>query len=218
MKTESNEGIIRFLQSKFYSKNFLFFRGEKELKILNNWIAYRNPENETVLDKTELIKKIINSCDACDTVTEKKYGLGNGENGVMIILNTPKLVNIVERKILKDDSLKLLQKMIKAINIDFNECYTTNLYKCQTGDSFSGPSRIIENCKYILKNEIDLFTPSIAIVLGDIIPLQRIIKESADISWFNIEHPITLIKNPELKRPAWNTLKLIMEKLNSLSF
>ena len=59
--------------------------------------------------------------------------------------------------------------------------------------------------------------PRIVIVFGDIMPLQKIVKGSVDIFWYNIEHPITLIKNPDLKRPAWSTLKLVMAKMKELN-
>lgn len=75
----------------------------------------------------------------------------------------------------------------------------------------------MKNCEPIITREIEIIRPLVVIVFGDIIPLQRTIKESRDIFWYNIDHPITIIKNPELKRPAWNTLKLVMAKLGELN-
>jgi hypothetical protein len=48
--------------------------------------------------------------------------------------------------------------------------------------------------------------------MGEILPIQNVVNSSKGITWFNTEHTISLIKNPELKRPAWETLKLVKMK------
>ena len=52
--------------------------------------------------------------------------------------------------------------------------------------------------------------------MGDILPLQNVVKSSSGISWFNTDHPVTLLKNPDLKRPAWETLKLVKKRYAEL--
>ena len=103
--------------------------------------------------------------------------------------------------------------MITAIGVDFESCYTTNVVKCETGDSLYSPSDMFLNCEEIIRKEMMLINPEIAIVMGEIVALQKIINDSEGIAWYNVEHPLTLLKNPDLKRTAWNTLKLIMAKI-----
>jgi hypothetical protein len=45
--------------------------------------------------------------------------------------------------------------------------------------------------------------------MGDDIPIRKIIIENKNISWHKIDHPLTLIKNPDLKRSAWTELQKI---------
>ncbi len=191
------------------------YRGEEELDRLSGWLCRR--ERSRGEDRDVDLKKLIESCRTCTGVEERKFGIGTGANRVIIILNSPQLVNVVEKKVLKKDSVDLLKKIIQAAQLSFNDCYITNLVKCEIADPLMKPSQIVKNCENIINREIEIIKPRIAIVFGDIIPLQRIIKESVDVIWFNIEHPITLLKNPDLKRNAWHTLKLIMEKMKELN-
>ena len=183
---------------------------------LSDWVASDADVGNAITHVSDL-KSLIEKCDLCNDVEERKFGLGSGGNRVMVILNAPRLVDILEKKVHKKESVELLKKILHAGNLAFNECYITNLVKCEIRDSLTKPSQIVKNCETIISKEIDIMKPRIAIVFGDILPLQKIIKETRDIYWYNIDHPITLIKNPELKRPAWNTLKLVMAKMRELN-
>ncbi len=198
-----------------YRDRTLLYRGEEELDRLSGWVCRAERADEEV--RYDDLKKLVESCNRCAGAEERKFGIGTGANRVMIILNSPLLVNMVEKKVLKKDSVELLKKIIQAAHLSFNECYITNLVKCEISDSLMKPSQIVKNCEDIINREIEVMRPRIAIVFGDIIPLQKTIKESVDITWFNIEHPITLLKNPDLKRSAWKTLKLIMEKMKEFN-
>jgi uracil-DNA glycosylase len=207
--------LAALLRDKFLRSRLILSRGAEELELIAGWVCRQERAVEEA--REDDIKKIIESCAKCTGVEERKFGIGAGLNRVMVILNSPQLVNLVEKKVLKKESVDLLKKIIQTTNLNFSECYVTNLVKCEVGDPLMKPSQIVKNCEYIIDREIAIIKPRIIIVFGDIIPLQKIIKGSGDIFWYNIEHPITLIKNPELKRPAWNTLKLIVSKIKELN-
>jgi uracil-DNA glycosylase len=65
------------------------------------------------------------------------------------------------------------------------------------------------SCADILREEMKEVNPSFVIVMGAFAPVARLSKEFTSVRWFNIEHPVTIIKNPELKRSAWETLLLV---------
>ncbi|OHD67510.1 MAG: hypothetical protein A2W19_07450 [Spirochaetes bacterium RBG_16_49_21] len=209
--------LIALLQNNFLRSRLLLYRGEAESKLLSDWIVHDADLGRTLVGIEDL-KQLIEKCNRCNDAEDRKFGIGSGANRVMIILNAPQLVNVLERKVHKKESVELLKKMIQAAKIKFNECYITNLVKCDVRDSLMKPSQVVKNCESIITAEIEIMKPRIAVVFGDILPLQDIIQESRDIHWFNIEHPITLIKNPELKRQAWTTLKLVMAKMKELNF
>ncbi len=200
------------MKSDFLRKRLLLFRGEDELRALYHWASSDEGVSQSIA-RIDALKQLIERCNRCNEVEARKFGYGSGTNRVMIILNTPKLVDALEKSIHKKESVEMLKKILQAASLSFNECYITNLVKCEVRDSLAKPSQIVKNCESIIGKEIEIMNPRIAIVFGDILPLQNIINETRGVHWYHMEHPITLIKNPELKRSAWNTLKLVMAKL-----
>lgn len=190
-------------------------RGGEERKRLAAWL--RAPEAAGAETRRERLSAVIRECSRCVGAGEKKFGFGTGENGVMVILNAPHLIGIDEKRGLRNDAISLLKRMLEAAGLAYGQCYLTNVVKCEIRDVLMKPSQSYQNCIPLLAEEIKLIDPRFIIVFGDMRPLQKIVKESTTIEWFSIEHPITILKNPELKRPAWNTLRHLMAKMGTLS-
>jgi DNA polymerase len=207
--------LITILKNPYLRRRLILSRGNEEIDRLAGWACRQ--ERAAGEFRQEDLKKLIESCNKCAGVEDRKIGIGTGVNRVMILLNAPQLLNALEKKILKKESVDLLKKIVQAAGLSFGECYITNLVKCDVRDPLIKPSQMVKNCENIITREIETVKPRIVIVFGDIIPLQKIVKESVEIFWYNIEHPVTLIKNPELKRNAWNTLKLIMTQIRELN-
>jgi DNA polymerase len=206
------ETLINLLKDRRVMKNTLLYKGADELNYL---VEFLKPK--TVAAKISTIQDItadfkISECNACPDIVERKNPFGSGSNGVMIILNAPRMANRIEISIHRAESVELLKKMVSAIGLEMKECYVTNLIKCETGDALFKPSDMVKNCTKILQREVDLIKPRLVIVMGEILPIQTVVNSSKAITWFNTEHTISLIKNPELKRPAWETLKLVKMK------
>ena len=211
-KYNTTESVIRLLKDKKSMKNILLCRGTEELDFLVNMLK---PEIEAkrisnINDLTADTSML--DCTICPDIIERKKPFGSGANKVMIILNAPRMANRIEISIHRAESVELLKKMVSAIGLEMKECYVTNLIKCETSSALIKPSDMVKNCTKMLQKEIEILKPDIAIVMGDILPLQTVINTSKAITWFNTEHTISLIKNPELKRPAWETLKLVRNK------
>jgi len=205
--------IVQLLKKSGRRRPPLLVRGNDERAFLAGWL--REPAADRLLSSANEkdIASIIRSCEKCGAAAERKIGVGSGKNRVMIILNAPMLLTGLEKKVYRAESVELLKKMVAAMGLDFNECYVTNLVKCEISDSLIQPSGIVANCVGILAREIDHYRPEIVLVLGDLAPLQKMIKQSKNITWHNADHPITLLKNPELKRKAWETLKLVIARI-----
>lgn len=192
------------------------FRGAAECAALAEWLGRVETAQVPASADAAALRELVNACARCGEVSDRKQAVGTGRNGVMVILNAPRLLERVERDVLKKEAVDLLKKIIQAAKLTVNDCYISNLIKCESADISLQPSRMMANCLEIVRQEIVAVAPRIVIVFGDIMPLQRIIKETRDTSWFNIDHPITMVKNPDLKKNAWNTLKLVMARLAEL--
>ncbi len=152
-------------------------------------------------------------CRKCGNVRDYKGPVGAGENGVMIILNPPSMVSGLERRKYRDEAAALMKKMMEAIGVDIRKCRITSLIKCEPSDPSLSPGGMFANCEAVLDSEIASVAPRVAIVMGDMRPLKRLRDRHADVAWFALDHPIALINNPDLKRGAWNTLKLAREAI-----
>lgn len=206
--------LLNLLDDEYFRNNMLIFKGNDELSQLTQWLDHEKLNiKDEIFDKSIYLKNLIDKCVKCKESSEKKFGYGSGANNVMIILNAPKLINKLEKDLFKNDSIDLLKKIIKSINLNFSECYITNLTKCDHNDFILKPSQLMQNCEQLIEEEISVMQPRIIIVMGDIVPLQKVLKKSVDVLWYNVDHPITLLKTPELKKNTWNTLKLVMENL-----
>lgn len=193
----------------------VLFKNSDELEFLKGFLRGRSqPEPRAQAAVTP--DSLINSCTRCRDIVERKTAYGTGINGVMIILNAPRMANRAELQIHRAESAGLLKKMVNAIGLELHECYVTNLIKCESSDTFLKPSDMLKNCLDILKLEIEMMNPRLCIVMGEIIPLQTVIKSVKAVSWYNTEHTISLIKNPELKRPAWETLKIVRNRYTEI--
>ena len=206
--------ILDILKDKRSMRNILLYKDDRELKSLFEIIDHKIKAESPVPQNS--FEALFSQCNKCGEVISKKSPFGSGSNRVMIILNRPRLINMNEIAAYKSESDGLLRKMMTAIDLELNECYLTSMVKCETNSVLVKPSDMVRNCQHILESEIDLIKPVLAIVMGDILPLQKIVNSKKEIIWFNIEHPISLIKNPELKRSAWSTLKLASKRFLEL--
>jgi len=206
--------ILDILKDKRSMRNILLYNGDIELKslfeIINNKLKAESNSQQNSF------KLIFAQCKKCPDIISKRAPFGSGSNRVMLILNRPRMMNMDETAAYKSESDELLRKMMSAIELELNECYTTSIVKCETNSVLNKPSDMVRNCLHILESEIDFIKPNLAIVMGDILPLQKIVNSRKGITWFNVEHPISLIKNPELKRSAWATLKLASKRFLEL--
>jgi uracil-DNA glycosylase family 4 len=214
--------LSKYIKAMDIAGRLLLYKDNEELSFLKEWIKSGSFTNEggnssfeRSPDNEETLPDVIKNCKKCRNVGQKKQGWGTGRNGLLIIMNTPVNISRMEREEITDPSKELLKKMIKAINIDLNECYITNLIKCEAENSVERPGSMLKNCMPILIREIQEFDPSIIIIMGDSLPVKKIINEYSSRKWFQIEHPVSLIKNRELKRSAWATLQKVMKELKN---
>ncbi len=198
-------------------RKLVLFRNDAEREALLDWLAPR-PAGGAAKTEAPVAQELglaVDGCRLCGGAGEKKPGYGTGSSGVMVVLNAPKLITAAEKRLLKGDSIELMKKMLAAIRLDPGECYITNIIKCEP-DVTAKPSEMFKNCEPFVAREIDEMRPHTVIVMGQIIPLKKTMDAHPGIRWFSTDHPVTLIKNPDLKKSAWSTLKLVRAHLDEL--
>jgi uracil-DNA glycosylase family 4 len=88
-------------------------------------------------------------------------------------MNAPQLMPALEKKLFRKESLELLQRMISAIGLVLEQCYITNMIKCEPSTALVQPSAMYAHCSEILEHELKLLSPRAVLVMGDMLPLAR---------------------------------------------
>ena len=145
--------LIEHLRDNSDRRSLVFYRSDSEMKALNEWLTPSGKGPAIPAPTVEGIASMIRGCTKCRDIHEKKPGFGPGSNGVMILLNAPQMIKQSEKDRMKKDSIEMMKRMMKAIDVDFEQCYITNLYKCES--STMKPSDLYKNCASILQHEVE---------------------------------------------------------------
>ena len=129
--------------------------------------------------------------------------------------------------ILAEDCKELLIKMLGAINVELKENTIINTFFWRTPGDRRPTSNEIDKCRPFFYKIIELLAPKYIISLGDL--ALSVLMESEvnfidsrgktlnnkkmNIPIFPLFHPRVLIKQPSLKRLAWEDLKIIANEI-----
>ncbi len=227
----------------FYEKAASFLEQQIELygDELVMEVAAHNPDAREGSDRdadewrqsTSLIdlEKQISACRKCALYnTRNKFVFGSGNPNADIVL-------VGEAPGADEDRLgqpfvgragELLTKMLAAIDLQRSSVYICNILKCRPPQNRDPAPDEIVACKPYLMKQLQLIRPKIIVCLGRI--AAQVLLETTDslsrlrgqIHRFNeselhiLYHPAALLRNPSLKRDAWEDLKRIQRSLLEL--
>ncbi|MBI9031781.1 uracil-DNA glycosylase [bacterium] len=189
-----------------------------------------NPISTSV--SLETLKLKYANCQKCplhETRTNVVYGDGNPNADIMIIGEGPGAQEDKTGHVFVGPAGQLLTKMLKAINVERQDIYITNIVKChppQNRDPFPAERQA---CLPYLREQINLIKPKIIILLGKV-AANTILGQSGvstlsyyrekehyfqNITTFVTYHPSALLHNPSYKLPAWHDLQRIQHYLEN---
>lgn len=122
---------------------------------------------------------------------------------------------------------QLLSKMIWAMGFTRDEVYVTTVVKCRPpGDRRVQPDEVAA-CRPFVERQIRAIQPKVIVALGataaqtllhttkNIVELRHRWGQWEGIPVMPTFHPSYLLQAPDQKRPAWEDLKLVMERLRN---
>ena len=191
--------------------------------------------SDSATDSLEAIVSDICACKACDlsaTRTNTVPGEGSTHPLVLVIGEGPGADEDAQGKPFVGRAGKLLDKMLAAIDLSRDEnCYIANMVKCRPPGNRDPAHEEISSCFCFLKRQIILLKPKIILCAGRI-AAKSLLKTDKGLSALRGEfrdfaigdtvipvlctfHPSALLRDEANKRPAWEDLKLLRQKLNS---
>tara|TARA_B100000945_G_scaffold26290_1_gene18346 strand:+ start:389 stop:1093 length:705 start_codon:yes stop_codon:yes gene_type:complete len=207
--------------------------------VFSNKSINRIKTKPQVVNKPELLENLKNkilNIDNCDLKNNSKqivFSDGSYESPVMIIGEGPGQKEDEIGKPFVGDAGILLNKMLKAININRDKIYITNVVNYRPPDNRKPePTEIIKYSNF-LREHISIIDPKLLILMGSTamealfgsklkISKERgnwkeiIIKQKSYLTMITF-HPAYLLRLPDQKKYSWLDLKEIKKKINELN-
>ena len=190
-------------------------------------------------DKSKLLSdlkseiKNIDNCELKSSATKLVFSDGDNQSQIMIIGEGPGQKEDEAGKPFVGDAGMLLNKMLKAINIERGKVYITNVVNYRPPNNRKPEPAEVSRYSNFLRKHISIIDPKILILMGSTAMESlfgskiKITKERGN--WKDIIinnktylcmitfHPAYLLRQPEQKKYSWADLKEIKKKIDELN-
>ena len=172
-------------------------------------------------------KETICSCQECPlgkTRTNFVFGVGNPQADIVFVGEAPGEQEDLQGIPFVGRAGKLLDKILDAIDLTRDDVYICNVLKCRPPDNRNPLPSEIEQCEPYMKTQLNLINPKLIVALGWVAActilktkeslknLRNQIFQYEGIDLLATYHPAALLRNPNLKKSAWDDFKLIRDK------
>ena len=191
------------------------------------------PTLENTISKLEILKnniEAIQNCNLKKNASKIVFADGNIQSPIIIIGEGPGQKEDELGKPFVGDAGNLLNKMLKAINIEREKIYITNVVNYRPPNNRKPePSEINRYSEY-LKEHISIINPKILILMGSTAmeallgSNKRISKERGQWKEVIIKqknyktmvtfHPAYLLRKPDQKKFSWEDIKIIRKEID----
>lgn len=207
---------------------------EYENKPINR---FQRPSEE--VDKSILLKKLekeiseIKDCELRKNSNKLVFSDGDFNSPIMIVGEGPGQREDELGKPFVGEAGLLLNKMLKAINLDRDKVYITNVINFRPPNNRKPEKSEISKYSYYLRKHISIINPKILILLGST-AMESLLGSNVKISkirgtWKEIIindkvynsivtfHPAYLLRQPEQKKYSWLDLKETKKKIELIN-
>ena len=191
------------------------------------------PTLENTISKLEILKnniEAIQNCNLKKNASKIVFADGNIQSPIMIIGEGPGQKEDELGKPFVGDAGNLLNKMLKAINIEREKIYITNVVNYRPPNNRKPEPSEINRYSEFLKEHISIIDPKILILMGSTAmeallgSNKRISKERGQWKEVIIKqknyktivtfHPAYLLRKPDQKKFSWEDLKIIRKEID----
>jgi uracil-DNA glycosylase len=184
------------------------------------------------MEPLEQLKAEVNGCTLC-ALSQKRtnvvFGEGYPQAKLMCIGEGPGYYEDQMGRPFVGKSGELLDKILGVCGFSRNEnVYIANIVKCRPPDNRDPLPEERTTCLPYLLKQIEIIQPKIIVLLGST-ALKGLIDPNAKITqvrgtwltWKEYQvmptfHPSALLRNEQLKRPAWEDFKSVVAKYREL--
>jgi DNA polymerase len=172
----------------------------------------------------------IKGCKSCPlgiTRTNFVFGVGNPQAELMCVGEAPGYDEDIQGKPFVGRAGQLLNLMLFSIGMKREDVFIANVLKCRPPNNRDPLPAEVEKCEPYLIKQIEFISPRLIVAMGRFAAASLLRTQTAlgrlreeIYSYNNVPlivtyHPAALLRNPQLKRSAWEDLKKIQEQLKS---
>jgi DNA polymerase len=123
---------------------------------------------------------------------------------------------------------ELLNRILQAIDLRRDQVYIANVVKCRPPGNRDPQPDEVAACRGYLETQIRLVAPRVLAILGRV-AAHTLLGNETPIGrlrgrWYPVlgipamvtYHPAALLRNPELKRPTWEDMQQVRDRLRDL--
>lgn len=179
----------------------------------------------------QVAREHASDCRAC-TLCEKRnkvvFGHGDTRASLMLIGEGPGAAEDREGLPFVGPAGELLTKMLAAIEIDRDSTYIANVVKCRPPGNRDPKPEEVAACSGYLEAQVRLIRPQVILALGRVAAQSLLVTteslgklrgrwhEYAGVPVWVTYHPAALLRNTSYKRPTWEDLQLVRDRLAEL--
>jgi DNA polymerase len=121
---------------------------------------------------------------------------------------------------------RLLDKILGAIGLEREQVYVANVVKCRPPGNRNPQPDEVASCLPYLEAQIDAVRPEVLVALGRV-AAQTLLGNDAPVGrlrgqWYQVRgvptmvtyHPAALLRNADYKRPTWEDMQQVRDRLN----
>ena len=236
MSTNLNLFYLNFLKQSgvnFFLQNFpiKYYRILNSEESLDNNQSPKNIQDILTLIQLKHYIKESNICPLKNQAKQTVFSDGNPTSKIMLIGEAPGIEEDKLGKPFVGAAGQLLNRMLKAINLDRNSVYITNVVPWRPPNNRTPSSEEILQCLPFIQKHIEIIKPSLIILLGGTAAkailatthgITRLRGQWHQYNNLNIKktiltramfHPAFLLRSPIHKKEAWEDLQEIQKKI-----
>jgi uracil-DNA glycosylase family 4 len=169
-------------------------------------------------------------CTRCRLAEGRKkvvFGSGDPSAGLMLVGEGPGAEEDRQGLPFVGASGELLTRILQAMELTRDQVYIANIVKCRPPENRDPLPDEIAACAGYLAAQIEIVAPKILVALGRVAaqtllacttPLGRLRgrwHEVQGIPTLVTYHPSALLRDPELKRPTWEDMQQVRDRLRA---
>jgi DNA polymerase len=168
---------------------------------------------------------VCRRCRLCEGRNRTVFGSGDVRARLMFVGEGPGAEEDRQGLPFVGRAGELLTKMIQAIHLERDRVYIANVVKCRPPENRDPLPDEVAACRGYLEAQIDTIRPAVLVALGRV-AAQSLLGNATPIGrmrgqWYEVRgipvmvtyHPAALLRNPSLKRPTWEDLQQVRDRL-----